>query len=198
MHAPDPRVDAYIGEAAPFAKPILTHLRRLVHTACPEVRETIKWGMPTFEYHGILCHLAAFKAHCAFGFWNRELKIENASDEAMGQFGRIAALVDLPHDKVLLELVKEAARLNEAGKKAGRPAERPVPPELPLPPLLAAALKKNAAARAAFEGFSPSHRREYIEWISDAKRDETRARRVATAIEWLEAGKPRNWKYEGR
>jgi uncharacterized protein YdeI (YjbR/CyaY-like superfamily) len=192
----DPRVDAYIAKSADFARPVMTHLRELIHEACPEVAETLKWGMPFFGYRGSLCHFAAFKQHCAFGFWKGRLLFDSQSkhDEAMGQFGRITALKDLPAKRVLIGYVKQAMKLNEEGVKA--PASKKVvkpPPQAPAD--LLAALKKNKKALATFEAFSPSCKREYIEWLAEAKREETRAKRLAQAVEWIAEGKQRNWKY---
>jgi uncharacterized protein YdeI (YjbR/CyaY-like superfamily) len=192
MATKDPRIDAYIAKSAKFAQPILKHLRALVHAGCPDVVETIKWSSPHFDYKGMLCGMAAFKEHCAFGFWNRALKIPS-KEGAMGQFGCITALSDLPGDKVVIGYVREAARLNEIGKKVG-PIRRKQKP-LPVPPELRAALKKNPAALAHFESFSPSHRREYNEWIGEAKRDETRTKRIETAVGWIADGKSLNWRY---
>jgi uncharacterized protein YdeI (YjbR/CyaY-like superfamily) len=199
----DPRIDAYIAKSAAFAQPILRHLRGLVHEGCPAAEETIKWGMPTFTHHGILCGMAGFKAHCTFGFWRRGLnKIlgldEAKANTAMGSIGRIARIEDLPPDKTLVGYIRRAAAINASGGPP-RPRSRSVKkprPALKVPADLAAALRKNKAAAVAFENFSPSHRREYIEWIAEAKRDETRQRRLATTLEWLVAGKSRNWKYE--
>ena len=195
----DPRVDAYIAKSGEFAQPILRHLRALVHQGCPEAEETIKWRMPTFVHHGIVCGMAAFKAHATFGFWRRGLTDEIAKSgvkagAAMGSLGRITSLRDLPGDKAMLGYIRKAAKLNEAGAPA-RPKSKPRP-ALPVPKDLAAALKRNAIAAAVFKDFSPSPRREYIEWITEAKRPETRAKRVATTIQWLAAGKRRNWQYE--
>ena len=192
MAKKDPRVDAYIAKSAKFARPILKRLRALVHRGCPDVVETMKWSFPHFEHEGVLCSMAAFKEHCAFGFWNRAMKIPGKK-EAMGQFGSIKALSDLPADKVLLGYIREAARLNETGQKVG-PIRRKLKP-LPVPPELRAALKENPAALAKFESFSPSGRREYNEWIGEAKTDETRRNRTETAIGWIAEGKSRNWKY---
>ena len=191
----DPRVDAYIERSADFAWPILTHLRDVVHTACPEVEESIKWGMPAFSWHGLLCGMAAFKAHCTFGFWKRSLMSDaEKAAVAMGQFGRITAVKDLPSRRQLSTLVRRAMKLNEAGAKA--PAKpRPKRKPLPVPADLAAALKKKRAAKATFDAFSPSNRRDYIEWIEGAKTDATRKKRLATTLEWLAEGKPHNWKY---
>jgi uncharacterized protein YdeI (YjbR/CyaY-like superfamily) len=187
-------VDAYIEQSADFAKPILTRLRELVHAACPDAKETIKWGAPYFDYRGPLCGMVAFKRHCAFVFWKGTLIVENPSDEAMGQLGRIESLSDLPPKKILRSWLEKAARLNAEGVKAPRGTRAPKPPAK-VPPDLEKALRRNARARAAFEGFSPSHRREYVEWIEEAKREETRRRRLATAIEWMAEGKPRHWKH---
>jgi uncharacterized protein YdeI (YjbR/CyaY-like superfamily) len=193
----DPRVDAYIANSAEFARPILEHLRDVVHRACPQAEETLKWRMPTFIYHGMLCGMAAFKQHCTFGFWKHELVVgqEQAGDaQAMGQFGRITQLADLPSRKLLASYIKKAMRLNEEGIKAPRAAPKRKPARR-VPDDLAAALKKNRKAAATFAAFSPSHQREYVEWITEAKREETRAKRLATAIQWIAEGKPRNWKY---
>ena len=195
----DPRVEAYIAKSAEFARPILHHLRALVHEACPEAEETIKWGMPSFVHHGIICGMAGFKQHCAFGFWRKGLTDEIArtgvkAEQAMGSLGRITSLGDLPADRAMLGYIRKAAKLNEAGAPA-RPKPKPKP-ALPVPADLAVALKKNAKAAKAFAGFSSSARREYIEWITEAKRPETRLIRLTTTIKWVAAGKRRNWKYE--
>jgi uncharacterized protein YdeI (YjbR/CyaY-like superfamily) len=199
-----PAVDAYIAESQPFAQPILTHLRKLVHQAVPDAEEAIKWRMPFFLKGGVfLANMAAFKGHCAFGIWGEEiaakLKEEGRySKEAMGMLGKITALADLPGDEQLLAYLRAGAEVISSGKRT-KSYSRPKPsakPELPAPAELSAALKKNKAAQKKFDAFSPSHRREYIEWIVEAKRDETRAKRVAQAIEWLAKGKHRNWKYE--
>jgi len=197
MPRTDPRVDAYIAKAAPFARPVLTHLRKVVHAAVPGVEETLKWGMPHFMHGGILCGFAAFKAHCAFHVRGAEpLLGEAARDDAMGQFGRIAAVSDLPPPGTLIKLLRAAAERIEAKAKAPRAARKAPRPEAKVPPDLAAALKRSARARTTFEGFSPSRRREYVEWIVEAKSGETRARRLAQAIAWMAEGKARNWKYE--
>jgi uncharacterized protein YdeI (YjbR/CyaY-like superfamily) len=191
----DPRIDAYIAKSADFAKPILKHLRGLVHEACPEVEETLKWRFPNFMHKGMLCSMAAFKEHCAFGFWKRELLFGKDRPAGMGQFGRIINVSNLPKDKVLLGFIKEAVRLNEAGiKKPARPTSK-ARKEVGVPDYFKAALKKSKKAFATFENFSPSHKREYVEWITEAKRDETRQKRLDTAIEWMAKGKPRHWKY---
>ena len=202
MGTRDPRVSAYITDAAPFARPILTHVRKVVHTACPDVEETIKWGMPMFTYHGILCFMAGFKQHVGFGFWKggRVVKArDNRAGSAMGQFGRLTEVGQLPSPRILTRYVREAMRVNEAGTgmPAKKAARRPKPaPRTPAD--LRAGLEKHARARAAWDASSPSHRREYVQWITEAKRAETRAGRVQTTIEWLTEGKSRNWKYERR
>ncbi|MBI3850638.1 MAG: YdeI/OmpD-associated family protein [Verrucomicrobia bacterium] len=200
MSQKDPRIDAYIARAADFAKPVLNHLRRLVHAACPEVVETMKWSFPHFDYRGMLCSMAAFKQHCTFGFWKGTLIFgdRKKQNEAMGQFGRITSLSDLPTDKVLIGYIKKAVQLNEAGiKLPARPKSKETK-ELLLPSDFKAALKKNKRAMTSFENFSYSQKKEYVEWIVEAKRDETRKHRLTTALEWMAQGKPRNWKYMKR
>lgn len=195
MATKDPRIDVYIAKAQPFAQPILKYLRKAVHAGCPNVEEAMKWSAPAFDYKGPLAGMAAFKAHCAINFWKGPLlEIEDRTAEAMGQFGRITSVSDLPPEKVLIALVKRAAALNEAGVKAPRAAK--AKPPVKVPPDLLAALKRDRKAQATFEGFSPSHRREYVEWITEAKTDATRQRRIETALEWLAEGKSRHWKYE--
>jgi uncharacterized protein YdeI (YjbR/CyaY-like superfamily) len=198
----DARVDAYIAKSADFAQPILEHIRQLVHKAWPDVEETIKWGMPFFQHNGSpICNMAAFKQHCAFGFWNAPLLkdpegiLQIKDRNAMGHLDRLASKKDLPADKVLIAYIREAAELNEKGIKRSKAPAAPKK-ELPMPEVLTAALKKNKKAQAAFEAFSPSHRREYIEWIAEAKTDATKEKRTVTAIEWLSEGKSRHWKYQ--
>lgn len=199
MARTDPRIDAYVARAAPFARPVLTHLRAVVHAAVPDVEETIKWGMPHFTHGGILCGFAAFKAHCAFHVRGAaDLLGGEARADAMGQFGRITEIADLPPKAALARILKAAAVRNDAGVKAPRPARKSPKPEAKVPPDLAAALKGNARARSTFEGFSPSRRREYVDWIVEAKGEDTRARRLVQAVAWMAEGKSRNWKYERR
>ncbi len=196
MSTKDPRIDDYIAKAAPFARPILIHLRKLVHAGCPGVEEGLKWSNPAFSYKGIMCGMAAFKEHCAFGFWKHALVLGTDADrDAMGSFGRIASLDDLPPDTTIIGYVKKAADLNESGVKVAR-APRASKPPIRVPADVSAALKKNGRARRHFEAFSPSHRREYLEWITEAKTDATRQKRLAAALEWIAEGKGRNWKYE--
>jgi len=202
MSEKDSRVDAYIEKAAPFAKPVLIKLRKLIFQACPEAVETIKWSFPNYEAHGsMLCSMAAFKEHCAFGFWKASLLkdpeaiLQVKDRNAMGHLDRIGSLKDLPADRILVAYIKEAALLNKNNIKVARPKATPKK-ELSVPKSLAAALKKNKKAAAFFEEFSPSARREYIEWITEAKTEETLSKRLATTIEWLSEGKSRNWKYK--
>ena len=200
----DPRVDTYIEKAAPFAQPILTHLRKLMHQACPRITESIKWSMPFFLQQGIvLANMAAFKQHCAFGFWGPQMKkaLEKdglRSSEAMGALGRIASLKDLPDDKMLLAYMSQAAELVASGERT-KSIDRPkksTPKRVRVPAELVAALKKNKAAIKAFAAFPPGQRREYADWIAEAKRPETRQKRVAQAVTWIAQGKYRNWKYQ--
>ena len=193
----DLRVDAYISKAADFAKPILNQLREAVHASCPDVEEDMKWSFPHFMYKGMLCSMASFKEHAAFGFWKGSLIFDDQakSAEAMGQLGRLGKPSDLPPKKVLAGDIKKAMALNDAGVKVPRAPKRASPKAVRIPDDLAAALKKNKKALTAFEGLSPSHKREYIEWITEAKTAGTRLRRVETAVEWIGEGKSRNWKY---
>ena len=194
MPRTDPRVDTYIAKSADFAQPILKHLRAIVHEACPDVVETFKWSNPSFDHHGLMCSMGAFKEHCTFGFWKGELLGLTREQGGMGHFGRITDVKDLPARSTLVKLVKRAARLNEDGIIEARP-RRPARPESVVPDDLIRALKKNKKAMTAFQSFPPSHRREYIEWITGAKREETRQRRLETALAQIAEGKPQNWKY---
>lgn len=201
MGSTDKRIDAYIARSAAFARPVLAHLRRLVHRGCPGAVETIKWGFPHFEHHGILCSMASFRRHCAFGFWKGKLLDDPtgalaSAGEAMGQLGKITSKRDLPPDAVLVGLIRQAARLNEHGVNAPR-APRTKSAGVPrVPASFRAALRRNPAASGTFDKLSPSHRKEYIEWVSEAKLPETKEKRTATAISWLALGRTRNWKYE--
>jgi uncharacterized protein YdeI (YjbR/CyaY-like superfamily) len=193
MGKKDPHVDAYIAKSADFAKPILKHLRKLVHQGCPGVVEEIKWGMPHFNYDGIFCGMAAFKGHCTFGFWNRAMDLKK-NEEAMGQFGCITSLSALPADAVILGYVRQAKKLADDGVKLGpiRKAKKP----LPVPASLTTALKKKAGATAQFKSLSPSQQREYSEWLLEARTDATRNKRLAIAVGWIAEGKSLNWKYQ--
>jgi hypothetical protein len=192
----DPRIDAYIEKSGEFAKPILTHFRELVHQACPDVEETLKWSSPHFDYEGVLCGMAAFKQHCNFILWKAPLVMGGRGNEEGGPLRNITTLSDLPSDKTIIGWLRESAKLNEQGVKSPRVAKPKKP--LKVPKELTTALAKNKKAAAAFEGFPPSHKREYAEWISEAKGPDTRQRRVDTAVEWIAEGKSRNWKYEKR
>jgi uncharacterized protein YdeI (YjbR/CyaY-like superfamily) len=203
MAKPDPRIDAHIAKAAPFAQPILKHLRKLVHQGCPEVEETIKWSFPSFDYKGPFCSIAAFKAHCVFGFWKTALLndpkgilAEKKGDRTIGCLGRITDIKDLPADKVIIGFIKQAKKLNDDGIQLPARVPKADKKELLMPDYFMKAIKKNKKALETYGQFSPSAKREYIEWILDAKTDETRARRMETAVEWMEEGKSRHWKYK--
>ena len=199
MGKKDQRVDEYISKSADFAKPILTHLRNLVHDACPAIEETIKWGFPHFDYKGMLCSMASFKQHCAFGFWKTALmkdakEMIGKNEYAMGHLGKIMSLKDLPPDKKITAWVNEAVKLND--DKVKWPEKKTATKkEIEMPDAFQKALNKNKSAAATFKNFSPSHKYEYLEWITEAKTEETRNKRIATTIEWLTDGKSRNWKY---
>lgn len=204
MGKKDKRVDSYIEKSADFAKPILNHLRELVHKACPDVEETIKWGFASFDYKGPFFSMAAFKQHAVCGFWKYSLlndpdgylgERSNKGGEAMGNMGRITSIKDLPPDKVIIDLIKQAKKLNDDGIKLP-PRKVREKKEIVIPDYFTKALNKNKKALTTFENFSPSHKREYLEWITEAKTEETKNKRMATALEWIAEGKGRNWKYE--
>jgi len=200
MGTKDKRIDAYIAKSANFAQPILRELRAVVHEGCPEVEETMKWSFPHFMYKGILCSMAAFKEHCAFGFWKGSLIVdekENKSTDAMGQFGRITARQDLPSKRELLGYIKKAVQLHDEGVKTpARSKPQTGKKELKVPDYFMASLKKNKKALTVFEAFPYSKKKEYVEWVTEAKTEPTRERRLQTSMEWLSQGKSRNWKYE--
>ena len=202
MNHYNPHTDQYIENSAAFAQPILNHLREAIHNACPDVQETIKWSFPNFMYkNSILCGIAAFKAHCVLGFWLASemndphgILQEGANRNAMGNLGKITSMDQLPDYRILKEYIEQCMDLIDRGVKVKKPKSKPE--ALSVPEDFIAALNKSAEALAHFNAFSPSHRREYIVWISDAKREETRVKRINTAIEWLAEGKSQNWKYE--
>jgi uncharacterized protein YdeI (YjbR/CyaY-like superfamily) len=198
----DKRIDAYIAKSADFAKPILNHIRSLVYKACPDVEETMKWSFPHFDYKSeMMCSMAAFKQHCAFGFWKAAVMKDTdtltgkSSKGAMGNLGKITSLKDLPADKIMIGWIKEAMKLNDAGVKV--PKDKPKHEKKPLevPKYFTDAVKKNKKAWETFEKFSPSNKRDYVEWVTGAKADDTKNSRLKQAIEWMAEGKPRNWKY---
>jgi uncharacterized protein YdeI (YjbR/CyaY-like superfamily) len=198
MGTKDPRIDAYIANSADFAKPILDHIRKLVHDTCPDVEETLKWRSPHFMYKGMLCGMASFKNHCAFGFWKGAMilrKDDQKTEEAMGQFGKITDVSDLPKDEILVHYIREAIKLNDAGVKLPAKSKSKERRELNIPDYFTAALRKNKKAWTTFESFSPSNKKEYVEWMTEAKSEETRKKRLETAIDWISQGKVRNWKY---
>ncbi|HET9352551.1 MAG TPA: YdeI/OmpD-associated family protein [Sphingomicrobium sp.] len=193
----DPRIDAYIAKAAPFAQPILNHVRERVHAAAPEAEETLKWSMPSFTIGGkILIGMAAFKQHAALNFWRgQELKGAEASRDAMGQLGKLTSVDDLPSDTELDALIRQAAELAKAAPAPRKVKHEPKPPA-ELHPQFAEALAANPKAKTTLDNFPPSARREYLDWIADAKQESTRAKRIADAVQWLSEGKRRHWKYE--
>ena len=202
----NPKVDAYCAKVQPFAQPIMAHLRELVHKACPEVEEAIKWSRPFFQYRGaILCNMSAFKEHCSFGFWGEEIgavlrEAAVLKESGMGSLGRITCVADLPSDKQMLGWIRQAAAFVDSGQYTSPIAARhkvvKQKPSLNTPAEFKSALQRNKKAAAAFAAFSPSCKREYVEWIAEAKRQETRDKRIATAVEWIAEGKQRNWKYQ--
>ena len=198
MPATDARIDAYIEKSADFARPILIHLRKLIHKACPDVSETLKWSMPSFEYKGILCGFAAFKQHCTLMFWKQSLMETGAfpkNKTAMGSFGRITSFKDLPSDKVMIGLIHQAVELNEKGVKVPKKPTT-TNKDLVIPNELTKVLSKNKKAKTVFDNFSYSQKKEYVEWITEAKTEPTRIKRLETTVQWLSEGKRRNWKYE--
>jgi uncharacterized protein YdeI (YjbR/CyaY-like superfamily) len=198
MPVTDPRIDAYIAKSAEFAKPILNHIRKLVHANCRDVRETVKWQMPHFEHKGVICGMAAFKEHCALIFWKRALIFGDSKkkESSLGQFGRLTSLADLPGDKILVGYIRKAVELNEAGVKNPMFARARSKKSVLVPDYFLAAIKKNKKALATFENFSPSHKREYVEWVTEAKREETRVARLKKTVQQLAQGKSLNWKYQ--
>lgn len=174
-----PAVDSYIANSAEFARPILTRVRAAMHKACPKIEETIKWGVPHFEYKGVVASMAAFQQHASFGFWKQRLMEDPAGlfpargDSSMGG-KKIRSAAELPSDAILIRYIKAAVALNEKGAKVPRPPKKKRPPPKPSADLLAA-FKRNPKAKATFDAFSPSQRREYVEWMAE--------------------GKTRNWKY---
>jgi uncharacterized protein YdeI (YjbR/CyaY-like superfamily) len=199
MSTPDSRIDTYINKAAPFAQPILRHIRRLVHKACPEVEETIKWGFPHFDYKGVMISMAGFKSHCTLNFWKAILiegiAGEGGEENAMGQFGKIMAISDLPSDEILLGYMREAKRLNDENIKVPQKFKEQTTKELIVPDCLIEALDENPLAADTWDKFAYSHKKEYVNWINEAKTEATRENRLANTIEWLAEGKTQTWKY---
>lgn len=202
MGTKDKRIDAYIAKSNDFAKPVLNHIRGLVHKACPGVEETIKWGFPHFDYKGSFCSMAAFKEHCAFNFWKSKLMkdpqriLETGERTAMGSFGRITSLKDLPNNSVFISYLKEAAKLNDEGVKLPSKPVSKEKTELIIPDYFTKAINRNKAAKKVFDGFSYSMKKEYVMWVTEAKTEQTRNSRLETAVEWISEGKQRNWKYQ--
>jgi hypothetical protein len=197
MGKKDPKVDAYIKNAKPFAQPILRHLRAVIHSVSPDIVETTKWSNPAYEYKGLLCGFSGFKEHATFGFWKHSQVVPGA-EEARWGFGKLKSVDDLPPKAKLVGYIKKAMKLNDEGVKPEWMAKRKKHKPLPVPADLKVALSKDAKAKAGFDAFSPSAQREYIEWITEAKAEATREKRLLTAIEWMAEGKRRNWKYESK
>jgi len=199
METYDPRQDDYIAKAADFAQPILIHLRQLIHDTAPEIQETMKWGMPFFDHKGTVCQMAAFKQHCTFGLWKGALLSDPQGllekSDSMGHFRRITSLADLPTDEILMQYIREAVELNNQGIKVLKPKSTIKPP-LVLPDYFAAVLKEHPQAETQFNAYSYSHKKEYLEWITEAKTEGTRQKRMLTAVEWLSQGKSRHWKHQ--
>jgi len=200
MPKTNPKIDTYIEKAQPFAQPILNHLRKLIHQACPDVEENIKWSFASFDYKGPFCSIAAFKQHCAFGFWKAALmkdahKFLKAQKGSMGHFDRITSLKDLPADKLIICYIKEAMKLNETGVKLPPRAKKVDTSQLIVPDYFKKALSKNKKAAEQFDKFPPGQKKEYLMWLTEAKTEETHNKRMETAIEWISEGKIRNWKY---
>ncbi|HEY0670461.1 MAG TPA: YdeI/OmpD-associated family protein [Sphingobacteriaceae bacterium] len=199
MENTDPRIDAYILKSADFAKPVLNHLRHLIHESCPLIQETIKWGFPHFEYKGTICSMAGFKQHCVLSFWKASLMtdpynlFQKIDKTAMGQLGQIKNVNELPSDDILKSYFREAYELNEKNIKL--PLKPKQTKELEIPSYFTKALSENQKALETFQNFSYSHKKEYVDWVTEAKTEETRTKRLATSMEWLEQGKPRMWKY---
>lgn len=197
------QVDDYIAKSADFAKPILKHLREIIHKACPEVEEKIKWGMPSFEFNGPMVGFASFKAHTSLGFWkaaimkDKDILLGRKAQSSMGNVGRISSMSDLPKDNVLIRWIKEAVKLNEMNVKVpkGISSKYGAKGEIKTPSYMMKAINADKKAKETWANFAPSHKREYNEWITDAKTEETREKRMATMLEWLGEGKQRNWKY---
>lgn len=197
-------VTAYIARQQPFAKPILSHLRGLVHEGCPEVVETIKWGMPAFDYKGPFASMAAFRAHAVFGFWKEKLLAKDGrplgkpGEKAMGSFGRLTSVADLPGRRAMLALVRRAMKLNDEGVRHPTRSRARRPVVVRPPAYFLAAVRANRKALATWESLAPSHRRDYVEWVTGAKTEATRARRMTTTVEWLAKGRKLTWEYERR
>lgn len=203
MSSHNKSIDAYIAKSADFAKPILNHLRELIHATCPDVEEKIKWSMPFFDYKGeMMCHMASFKQHCAFGFWKGSimkdpvLRETAATEAAMGHLGRITSLKDLPSDKKIISWVKEAMLLNDNGIKLPPKPKPSAAKETASPDYFTKAIAKNKTAKKVWDAFPPGKKKDYVVWITEAKTEDTRNKRMATAIEWIAEGKARHWKYQ--
>jgi uncharacterized protein YdeI (YjbR/CyaY-like superfamily) len=198
----NPELDDYLAKSAGFAKPIMQHLRELLHETCPEIVEEIKWGIPHFDYKGeMMCIFAAHKNHCSFTFWKESLMSdqkfkENPSLQASKRYlGKIISLSDLPSDKQLVAYIKEAMALNENGVKLV-PRKSEKPKNIAIPDYFAKELAAKPKVKKIFDSKSDSFRKDYLVWITDAKTETTRQKRIAESLEWIAEGKGRFWKYD--
>jgi len=198
----NPKVDAYILNTAPFAQPILNELRATLETAEPELEETIKWGFPCFTFQSkLICSFSAYKNHCVFRFWQgSNLKdsagiLTKVGETEMGELSKIKNLEDLPNSEILINYIREAIELSKKKSTKTIVSEKKITIDLKSYDLqeIFSSFPKQAEK---FDTFSPSHRKEYISWINEAKTEDTKLKRIKTMMEWLLEGKSRNWKYE--
>ncbi len=202
MELYDSRIDVYINKSAPFAQPILEYIREVVHQASPLVNETMKWSMPFFDYKGTVCMMAAFKQHCGFGFWKASRLsdphhlLNPGEESSAGSFGRISSIADLPPKEALINFVLQAIELNEKGIKTVKTKPPVNKAALVVPDYFIESLSENEAAKAMFSSFSYSQKKDYVEWLTEAKSEVTRQKRLETALEWISEGKTRQWKYQ--
>jgi len=198
----EPEVDAYAEGVEAFAKPILAHLRGLIRATCPEVVETLKWGIPHFDYRGeMMCIFAAYRSHCAFSFWKSALmsdpRLKASIDlPASKRFmGKLRSLADLPVDAELTAWIREAMLLNEQGAKVAPRKTSAAPKIVVAPPAFVERLAASPSVKAMFESKSASFQKEYNVWIAEAKTEATRDKRINEALAWIAEGKGRFWKY---
>jgi uncharacterized protein YdeI (YjbR/CyaY-like superfamily) len=196
----DPRVDDYIAKSPAYAQPIMKHIRGLIHQAVPNIVEVIKWAHPHFEYKGPAFSIGAFKEHLGLNFWKSKLMDDPEGlfkyDGSAGSMGKIKSLADLPEDDILMAYFMLAADLNEQGVKATTPKTAPEKKQLIIPDDLIAAFKNDTTAMQHFEQFNYSAKKEYVDWLAEAKTTETRQKRLKTIMEWVAEGKTRYWKYK--
>jgi uncharacterized protein YdeI (YjbR/CyaY-like superfamily) len=197
-----PAIDEYINKSEEFARPILLHLRKIIHLACPDVEETIKWSFPNFEYKGqILCSMASFKKHCSFGFWlgaemeDPENILNKVGNTNMGNFGKIINHNSLPDDNIIIKYIHEAMKLSESGtkKKTSKIKDKK---SLEIPVYIIEFIEKYPKAKVVFNNFSNSCKKEYVQWIEEAKQVSTKLKRLEKAVSMMEEGKEFNWQYK--